>query len=228
MCNVRTNRGGFTLVELLVVIVIIGVLIGLLLPAVQKVRVAALRAQDLNNLRQMGIGLHGYVDVNGWLPFLGARYNGTSKAYYPGTGKLLHLIDELSIFSQLLPYTEGQYILDGTQTISLVFYKGNAPDPSMGVFTGPFTLSSNSPRFRVFENPADPNTDVGESYPYLSGIQANKMPRLFVQPFGIPATMGPTSYAFVEGNGLVADANGNFNLQNGTVGSPGTELEFAL
>src|SRR3954447_17685804 len=92
----QKDRNGFTLLELLVVIAIIAVLIGLLLPAVQKVRYAALRMQSANNLKQLALGAHSFHDTNKFLPF-----NGTTLATRnnPQSGSWGY---------QLLPYLEQQ------------------------------------------------------------------------------------------------------------------------
>ena len=91
--NRQTRRLGFTLIELLVVIAIVGVLVALLVPAVQRVRETASRVQCQNNLKQISLAIHNYEAVHRSLPGLGA----TPQRQY-------------SVFARVLPYVEQENV----------------------------------------------------------------------------------------------------------------------
>lgn len=118
----RKRRVAFTLVELLVVIAIIGILIALLLPAVQAAREAARRSQCTNNLKQLGLALHNYHDVHKCFPF---RKGGTSACTSTGTYHNGNCT-RLSGFIPLLPFIEQQPMYQAIQ----------AGDPANGVSPG--------------------------------------------------------------------------------------------
>lgn len=136
----RVPRGrGFTLVELLVVIAIIGVLVALLLPAVQAAREAGRRTQCFNNLKQMGLGLHNYHDLNKTLPRGGSGVASLTipaaraRACLSWGAAILPGMEQMALYesiNQQEPYLHADNTAAG-QTVLAVFLCPTAPNAEL-------------------------------------------------------------------------------------------------
>lgn len=132
------TRQAFTLIELLVVIAIIAILIGLLLPAVQKIREAAARMSCSNNLKQLGLAIHNYEGVYNKFPTSGEGVNATATAtdFEP---------NGMSTFVYLLPYIEQDNIYKQINVQMTTFWEND-----------PGTVAAAKNRVKTFLCPSDP------------------------------------------------------------------------
>jgi len=133
-----SRRTGFTLIELLVVIAIIAILIGLLVPAVQRVRLAAARAQSQNNVKQIALAVHSYHDVYKKVPPL-------AQVVHPGqpNAGAQGVNNYASLFYFILPYIEQQAVYQLGQTNNGVWEQ--SPN------------NAGSKRILVYISPRDPS-----------------------------------------------------------------------
>jgi prepilin-type N-terminal cleavage/methylation domain-containing protein/prepilin-type processing-associated H-X9-DG protein len=171
------RRHAFTLIELLVVIAIIAILIGLLVPAVQKVREAAARAQCQNNLKQIGLALHNFHDTYKYLPPYGFDFNPAPAGNPLGPQTQGH-----SALSLILPYIEQGNITRISRIDLSVIDPRNWP-PNWG------TTPAGSVAVPVFLCPSTPDIVVDYA-PYFVSLGL---------PNAGPFILGRTDYGVIRG-----------------------------
>jgi prepilin-type N-terminal cleavage/methylation domain-containing protein/prepilin-type processing-associated H-X9-DG protein len=177
MISVRlTRRPGFTLIELLVVIAIIAILIGLLVPAVQKVREAAARMSCSNNLKQIGLAIHNHHDQMGFVPPYGFDFPTAPPGNPYGPQTQGH-----AAFTQILPFIEQDNVIKIARIDRSVIDPLNLPPP-LG------TCLAGQVRIKVYTCPSAPIRD-GDYGPYFN--------QFFPQVTSLPLAV--TDYAPIQG-----------------------------